>query len=286
MEAEVAEVGFWATNYQRRHDPEDKDLLFTKLGNVKSQLEKYATLRQTANDRQAIGETVTGAVAEVENEIGAVLGLDDEIRAVRQRFIDLRVLMDELLDKEIQVLARENLEAPRRHAEQAVAHVLAQMQYLIPLYAIAAIVAAGFLIRLLLQPIRQLMTGVKSVAGGNLGQPVYVTHNDEFADLAHGFNQMAQQLRTTTVSRDQLERREEELRRTVDQFQQEIKSVNGRRRNDYSSKWRCAAVRPYQRWARWWPASRIRCAIPCSGYRRLSMRWRRTLASNRIITGT
>jgi hypothetical protein len=134
MEAEIAEVGFWATNYQRRHAPEDKELLFSKLGDVKGQLAKYATLRRTANDRQAIGETVRGAVAEVENEIGAVLRLDDEIRAVRQRFIDLRVLMDELVDKEIQVLARQNLEAPRLHAEQAVAHVLALMRYLVPLY--------------------------------------------------------------------------------------------------------------------------------------------------------
>lgn len=45
-------------------------------------------------------------MAEVENEIGAVLRLDDEIREVRQRFIDLRVLMDDLVDNEIQVLAR------------------------------------------------------------------------------------------------------------------------------------------------------------------------------------
>ena len=222
MEAEVAEVGFWAANYQRRHDPEDKELLFTKLGNVKGQLAKYATLRQTANDRQVIGETVRGAVAEIENKIGAVLRLDDEIREARQRFIDLRVLIDELLDKEMQVLARANLEAPRLHAEQAVEHVLALMQYLVPLYAIAAIVATVLLIRLLLRPIRQLMIGLKSVAGGNLAHRVYVTHNDEFQDLAHGFNQMVQQLEATTVSRDQLERLEEDLRQTVGQLQQEI----------------------------------------------------------------
>src|SRR5918999_4589456 len=222
MEAEVAEVGFWAANYQRRHDPEDKELLFIKLGNVKGQLAKYATLRQTANDRQVIGETVRGAVAEIENKIGAVLRLDDKIREVRQRFIDLRVLVEKLLDNEIQVLTRENLEAPRLHAEQAVVHVLALMRYLVPLYTIAAIIATVLLIRLLLKPIRQLMIGLKSVAGGNLEHRVHVIHNDEFADLAHRFNQMVQQLEATTVSRDQLERREEELRQTVGQLQQEI----------------------------------------------------------------
>src|SRR5918992_3224070 len=222
MEAEIAEVGFWAANYQRGHDPEDKELLFTKLGDVKGQLAKYATLRQTADDRQVIGETVRGAVAEIENKIGAVLRLDDKIREVRQRFIDLRVLMDKLLDNEIQVLTRENLEAPRLHAEQAVVHVLALMRYLVPLYTIAAIVATALLIRLLLKPIRQLMIGLKSLAGGNLEHRVHVIHNDEFADLAHGFNQMVQQLEATTVSRDQLERREEELRQTVGQLQQEI----------------------------------------------------------------
>lgn len=55
MEAEIAEAGMWSTNYQRRHDPEDKELLFIMLGDVKGQLAKYATLRQTANDRKAIG---------------------------------------------------------------------------------------------------------------------------------------------------------------------------------------------------------------------------------------
>src|SRR5918992_566588 len=85
MEAEVAEVGFWAANYQRRHDPEDKELLFIKLGNVKGQLAKYATLRQTANDRQVIGDTIRGAVAEIENKIGAVLRPGGKKRRGRER---------------------------------------------------------------------------------------------------------------------------------------------------------------------------------------------------------
>lgn len=81
-------------------------------------------------------------------------------------------------------------------------HVLALTQYLVPLYATVAIISAVFLIRLLLHPIRQLMIGVESLASGNLVHAVSVTHNDEFADLAYGFNQMAQQLGATTVSRE------------------------------------------------------------------------------------
>nr|MBA3493541.1 hypothetical protein [Gammaproteobacteria bacterium] len=97
-EAELAEVGFWCANYQRRPNPRYRELLFTKLANVKRHLADYQQFRMTADDRRIIKTVLGGAVELIDSEIGQVLSLDDQIREARQKFIDLRLHMDRLLD--------------------------------------------------------------------------------------------------------------------------------------------------------------------------------------------
>lgn len=54
--------------------------------------------------------------------------------------------------------------------------------------------AGYFLARRMVQPIKQLNEGVRSIATGNLGQRVTVHGDDEVAELSTGFNLMAAQL--------------------------------------------------------------------------------------------
>ena len=164
-----------------------------------------------------------GDPVEVMNrEIGQVLSLDDQIREAQQKFIDLRVHMDRLLDRNIQVLTAESLRVPRAAAERARAAVAMVMQSLIPLYVLTAVAMAWVSIRLFLVPLRQLMLGFKALERGDLMPRVAVKYNDEFGDIARGFNEMVDQLQKTTVSRDALERREESLRWAVDKLKHEI----------------------------------------------------------------
>lgn len=222
IEAELAEVGFWAVNYQRRPKPEYRELLFTKLDDVKRRLGDYQQLRMTPNDRRIIKTVLGGAVELIDSEIGQVFSLDDQIRKAQQKFIDLRVHMDRLLDRDIQVLTAESLQAPRAAAERAVAIALKMVQFLIPVYVVTAVAMAWVSIRLFLVPLRQLMRGFKALERGDLMRRVAVKYNDEFADLARGFNEMVDQLQKTTVSRDSLERSEESLRGAVDKLKHEI----------------------------------------------------------------
>ena len=111
-EEELAEVGFWCANYQRRPNPRYKELLLTKLANVKRHLADYQQLRMTADDRRIIKTVLGGAVELIDSEIDQVLTLSDQIRRAQRKFIDLRLHMDELLDRDIQVLTAERLKAP------------------------------------------------------------------------------------------------------------------------------------------------------------------------------
>jgi len=221
-EAELAEVGFWCANYQRRPKPEYRELLFIKLGNVKAHLADYQQLRMTADDRRMIKTVLGGAVELIDSEINQVLSLEDQIREARQKFIDLRVHMDRLLDRDIQMLTAENLRAPRAAAERAAAIARMMAQFLIPVYVVTAMVMAALAKRLLLIPLRQLTRGFKALERGDLMRRVAVKYNDEFADLARGFNDMVDRLQKTTVSRDSLERSEEALRGTVVELKHEI----------------------------------------------------------------
>ena len=48
-----------------------------------------------------------------------------------------------------------------------------------------------FLVKIIVQPIRELMLGTKKIAAGNLGYRVPLNSNDEFRELANSFNSMA-----------------------------------------------------------------------------------------------
>ncbi|MGA2090880.1 MAG: ATP-binding protein [Endomicrobiales bacterium] len=58
------------------------------------------------------------------------------------------------------------------------------------------IILAGFLIRIIVKPIQQLVLGTKKIAAGNLDYAVNITSGDEIGDLAVSFNQMAQDIKT------------------------------------------------------------------------------------------
>ncbi len=62
------------------------------------------------------------------------------------------------------------------------------------LTAIAAIVLALWLSGQLTAPMRDLMIGVKQLASGHWSEPLAIRAHNEFADLMHAFNTMAQQL--------------------------------------------------------------------------------------------
>ncbi|MEW6672777.1 MAG: PAS domain S-box protein [Thermodesulfobacteriota bacterium] len=75
---------------------------------------------------------------------------------------------------------------------------------LIGIFVIVFIVAGALFMsqRLFINPIRELVKGVRTIGGGHLKHRIRINTHDEIAQLADEFNQMAEGLEKTTVSRD------------------------------------------------------------------------------------
>lgn len=63
------------------------------------------------------------------------------------------------------------------------------------------------LVRRIAVPIRQLKAGINVFAGGDLQHRLGATHEDEIGEIATAFNEMAENLHETMISRDELESR-------------------------------------------------------------------------------
>lgn len=83
-----------------------------------------------------------------------------------------------------------------------------------------------FIIRYFLRPIAGLAEGASVIGEGNFDHRVAVDTEDELGQLAVAFNSMAESLRRTTISRDQLEQRvearTEELRKANEELKHAI----------------------------------------------------------------
>ena len=150
------------------------------------------------------------------------LALEDEIKEKRERFVSLRVRIDQLLDNEIQVLLSRRIDVPRQKADTATRHVINTMRYLIPVFVLVAGLVGYLLLRSLLAPLRGLEKGTQAVGSGDLDHRISPLANDEFGDLAKAFNRMVAQLRDTTVSRHTLANSEEKLQQTVVDLQHQM----------------------------------------------------------------
>ncbi len=108
---------------------------------------------------------------------------------------------------------------------------MSSMIVLITLIVIILVVAISFLIvKVILNPIKELSVGTKKIASGELAYRVPLTSRDELSDLAESFNSMAQDLKSyvdelTNEKQDliklkvMLEQRSYELEETLDKMQ-------------------------------------------------------------------
>lgn len=221
IEAEAGEVGFRLADYRRNAGPASRKAVFAKLEEFGAALAAFRALDLTAEEKRQAARLrlLSGNIRRLADD---VLAFDDSILAGRQRFLDLRVAMDEVFDLQLQPLALRGLETPRAEAEAAAARVLATMRYLIPIYLIAAGIIGFLLISVVTRPLRRLKAGAEAIGRGDLDHRIAIEGNDEFGDLSAQFNRMVEKLRATTVSKDLLEESENNLKRTVDTLRHEI----------------------------------------------------------------
>ena len=81
--------------------------------------------------------------------------------------------------------------------------------------AMLAIISVNYLLisRRLIQSINEVNAGSEEFASGNLEYRIPVSADDEIGGIAAGLNRMAEQIRSVTASRDDLNREIEERNR-------------------------------------------------------------------------
>lgn len=221
MEADIAELGFWAANYQRAPKRKYKEMIFEEKEEFQQGLAQFKSLSLGPAEVQSAA-ALQGIFDEMISLVTEILALEEDLGKNRQEFIDLREEMDRLLDDEIQILALQDLYAPRIEASQATAYVLQAIRYLIPLFILAAIGVGILFIRTINRPLKKLMQGTQTIGHGDLSCRIAVQGGDEFAELSKQFNSMVDQLQITLVSKELLEKSEGKLHDTVAELRREI----------------------------------------------------------------
>src|SRR5919106_5359213 len=200
VEADVAEVGIWVANYQRTHDPRYRALIAANEAELRKTLSRLEALPLSAPEQRWI-RTLTLKLNDVMRGLREIVALEDSLREDARRFVSLHQAMDDLLDEQVQMVARRQLERPILDAERATAAVLGRVRILIPVFVLTAFGVALLVIRLIRHPIRRLIHGTHLIASGDLSHRIAAGRDDEFGELGREFNRMVAELQETTVSR-------------------------------------------------------------------------------------
>jgi PAS domain S-box-containing protein len=90
------------------------------------------------------------------------------------------------------------------------------MAGIVSVIVILIIIAAYFIARAIVRPVKELARGTEIIGAGNLDYKVGIRSKDEIGDLSRAFDDMTEKLKTTTVSRDELAQSEERFHSTLD----------------------------------------------------------------------
>ncbi len=152
----------------------------------------------------AVASVVVGALALLDVQSGLTDGVTE--------FVELREGLDELLDDQIQVIADAGLaEASERAATNT---DTVRKLFLVGALAIAlaAVVVGWGVARMVRRPVRDLAVALEAVRSGQLDHRIASTRRDELGDLARDLDATTDLLQRTTVSVDELQRSQAELR--------------------------------------------------------------------------
>ena len=118
LEAETAEVTSAVANYHRLSTPKARGTIIARLNVLDRTLANLTNSHLTEEGRRHLPapRVVTTEIAE---SIKTVIANEDAIHRERQRFVDLRALMDRLLDDEVQPLVLRGMDEPRALAKAA-----------------------------------------------------------------------------------------------------------------------------------------------------------------------
>ncbi len=215
LEQQLVEFGTWLHSYLLSGDPAALARVFNNARDVRNGVRALQVRLSSARGRAdlaAFKREWRALYARARAAIAAREQAHDDARAL----VDLRTLLDELLDDEIQIHAARGLQRASASTRDRLTGILRSSALLLALVAAACGAAALAIRRAIVDPIQRLSEGANAIGSGDLAHRIIPKRDDELGGLARRFNEMAGELDATTVSKRLLEESEGRLQVTLD----------------------------------------------------------------------
>ena len=223
MRSELAEIGLLLAGYLLgASEPAAVREIREEAHGFQQAVQKRADLATTPAER-AWSRDIASAFDRLMPIIDETIAIDRDTEALLLEFVALRTRLDVLLDDEIQIMARAELERSEARARTSTDNATTTLAMLAVLGLVLAVLVAIRLSRSVINPIRALAEGTEKLRRGDWTQRVVVGQRDELGDLAGAFNTMAA---TLSEKQGALERAKMDLEERVAERTQELDGIN------------------------------------------------------------
>jgi len=161
MAADIARVGRRLGAYLNTHKEVYRRQMLDSARSFRSRLDDFDRFSRSPEEQLCL-EDLEKRFAQTMSLIQKLVAIDGALQTGVQNFIDLRRSMDDLLDDQIQVLAKSDLAYSKREADRAWNQVIHAMIVLIPTFGLVVIGAGMFLAYSITRPLRRLVKGYGS----------------------------------------------------------------------------------------------------------------------------
>ncbi len=201
MEINVNGIAKGLGEYLRTHLKEYEDRVSKDEADFRRFIDVYDTLTTTSEEKRWAAD-IRRLFEDTVILSKEIIQIDKEIGTKRDDFVLLRRDMDALMDDEIQILTKNNLEDADAKARKSI--IIARTTIWILLFGgiIFGSIVAISITRGITNPLGVVVSRVKEIAGatGDLTATIPIISKDEIGDLAKAFNDMLAGLKSMVIN--------------------------------------------------------------------------------------
>ena len=159
----------------------------------------YAGLELNAEEQNGFNE-LKGYWKKIVLQTSEIIRMEDKKRELSKALEENAHKMDYILDEQIQTVAMSKISADETRTLTVISIVLGTTIVI----CFLAVIVSAYISKRISIPIQELGIAAAKIGKGDLDTHIEIKSKDEIGELAASFNQMTEDLKTTTVSRDKL----------------------------------------------------------------------------------
>jgi signal transduction histidine kinase len=217
----ITEVGNWLGDYLRTSSVKSLQWVEANIEETEADFLALRNFSLTATEREKIDQ-LEKIFYSTRTAIHELLILHQALTRDHAAYGALRDELDFILDQKVQALASQTLRSAELSATQTSQYTIMLLIILLPLFLMAGLGTAWWLLREIIPQLRNLMKGTQAVSQGDFRRPLVAKGQNEFSELINNFNSMIKQLDDTTVSKKLLEASQAKLEMVNEDLNKEI----------------------------------------------------------------